>query len=550
MRANPENTVRKNEAELERQFEGVLEVCYSLSSMMRTMIHSLIETFKDNLKRLRLGDEPDFNKLNYDFSELLETFLTGKDIKPVYNLNNRIKGTMSKIILLIEDLEAIDLESLDTYYMGVLNNLNDQELDDLSIKRSTVTPISPPPSDMKMDYKLLDDSVTSFDNKRFSAGKSGVKFDDLDSFLGRKEEDDVLNSFRSVGFEEPNPDNLLRKIKSLEEYINLYDLETLTTKFSRESTFSETFSEAMDSLFASFENVIRHTNLSIPNQYKLKINSTIETLNDALLSSGRIKKFNYLDDVDLNEIKEEESQMEEESIFIHNVTEPVSSCEKSNNESQLDEKFSTKIEEEIRLQEEKVRASYIQKRIRKISEQIEDLRKQNQELLESNALFQESLEAYLSIHHSFKMIIEGSRMISPLDLKSLNEERNKIEMFAKECELKEKCTPTEIPLEINSSIAKLLSKVDGLVKTLSSTRPHCSSSSKPSPSPQPSKTASKIARNLQRASKTCPSQPAPSEMLSSSLRSTSLLCCGLASLCTQKGQKEPVLGKVKVLAEE
>ena len=126
------DTIRKNEKELEVQFEGVLDVCYSLATTMKTMINSLVESFKESYILLAKGEEPNFKKLTHDFSELIDTFITGKDIQPVYNLNSKIKAMISKIILMVEDLELIDLDCLDPLYIKCLRMVksNQQKNDD------------------------------------------------------------------------------------------------------------------------------------------------------------------------------------------------------------------------------------------------------------------------------------------------------------------------------------------------------------------------------------------------------------------------------------
>lgn len=287
-----ENTIRRNEPELERQFEGVLDVCYSLSKMMNSMIRSLLEAFKDNMRRLSRGEESSFAKLTHDFAEMLDSFITSKDIKPVYNLNSKIKTTMSKIILLIEDLEVLDLDCLDGLYGHCLG----------AVRFNDTSSSSHNDSQLKIDFKMLADSMNT--QPLFSAGKSTGSFTD-------KKGGESTDLARGVQL---TPQSLLRKIESLKRFINSYDADTIRSQISKELGFSSIFTTSINELFLSFENIIRKTKLDIPYHFRNKISATMEVLNEALLSSARNGLGQQGTDIVLEEIVEEDGNPEDPQL--------------------------------------------------------------------------------------------------------------------------------------------------------------------------------------------------------------------------------------------
>ena len=100
-----------------------------MASTIRLLHNSLHRSF-DSLSQVQPFD---FEKLTYEISENLESFLTSQEIEPVYGLSKEVKEKMMKVVMLLEEVENLEFVQVDSSYKRCLRVLKSAEMMELDI---------------------------------------------------------------------------------------------------------------------------------------------------------------------------------------------------------------------------------------------------------------------------------------------------------------------------------------------------------------------------------------------------------------------------------
>ena len=318
-----EQTLRKNEKELERQFEGVIDVCFNISKSMKSIIQLLHKTFTESLRSLIRGQEYDFSKLNYEVSEMLESFLVSKDITPVYNLNNNIKTSMSRIIMLLEDVENLQYEGL--------TNLHTRSLRLFSHKQATADLIG-------QDFQLptrqfeIEEGLDSGDNQSLKINLNAIDNTSSVSFLSSAKKIDDLDSFKQKSlnrsdypgsYEDGSPHQLNFKIHSLSKRFKNHDFLNFCFSLSRDPKLGKNFSEGAVNMLGNLCVMLEGIKTNLPDHYMTEISSAATSLSERLsaiaveptkVMEGEEIVGNLIFEKTLHEIKEVDDSCLEEDV--------------------------------------------------------------------------------------------------------------------------------------------------------------------------------------------------------------------------------------------
>lgn len=100
-----------------------------MASTIRVLHNALHKSF-DSLTQLQPFD---FEKLTYEISENLESFLISQEIEPVYGLSKQVKEKMMKVVMLLEDVENLEFTQVESSYKRCLNMLKSADLLELNL---------------------------------------------------------------------------------------------------------------------------------------------------------------------------------------------------------------------------------------------------------------------------------------------------------------------------------------------------------------------------------------------------------------------------------
>lgn len=286
--AQAEHTLRKNEKELERQFEGVLEVCNNIASSMKSIIQLLYKTFTESLTNLSRGEEYDFTKLNYEVSEMLESFLVSKDITPVYNLSTTIKTSMSKIIMLLEDVENLQYESLTPLYDKCMK-LFKMRVEELEEKKLEVRDFGSDkgPQENPLTINLNNIDTNGGGGSSYSGNfSSAKKFDDLDSF---KRKSVTTNSEYQGSYEDNRPYKLNRSMFHLAKVVKNHDLSNYAFSIKRDLGLAKGLSDGFYDLANSLKFMVEKIHNNVPLNCLEKMHNGVSQLEKILKETSEVE---------------------------------------------------------------------------------------------------------------------------------------------------------------------------------------------------------------------------------------------------------------------
>ena len=178
------------------------------------------------------------------------------------------------------------------------------------------------------------------------------------------------------------------------------------------------FTSTINRLFKSFESLIRQTKLNIPFHFRTKICETIEMLNDTLLSSSRGKSKVVAQDILLEDIREEESQLEDEIITGGDIFDISKNQENINmtkskvifnkkTYQDLETKISEKMDLELEYKEKIIRQELLVKQLRNLQTEISKFAEDKKIIMEKNIFLTKLFSIYSEIKRfSFKVTQE------------------------------------------------------------------------------------------------------------------------------------------------